>query len=492
MFRDGSKQTRLLFGPSIYNKMIPENHFLRELDKCIDWNQLEAVILPLYCEDNGRPVTNTPRRMFKAEILQYLYNWRDRQIVEHARYNIVVKWFLELGLEEEPFDFTALSKFRGKLGVKLHTELFLDILRQIDEKGFLDFENQVVDATSIVGDVAVGNTTQLISKACLYLAGRLEEEGHPVLSEEKKKESLQKTVEKAFQLLETAQDIPGTDNEREILKSILSDYVLCENGTVTERKTKGEDRIVSVTDKEVRWGAKSDKKTWPGYKLHIMMTENRFITSAIVTPGNVTDDKEAVPLYEQQEKKPKTVTGDGLYGTGKNRKRFKEKGCQFIGPLRGQENKTKLFGKSKFIWDGTKVTCPGGKTTSTFTDNKRTRSYGYRFKGSDCSGCPLKSQCTTGPYRTISISYYQSLFDEAAEFNKTESYKDHMKKRTHIEPKYSEMKHPHGLARARYRGLERVTIQALLTAIVVNLKNLIRLLEVVMNLSQRELSISHG
>jgi hypothetical protein len=59
-----------------------------------------------------------------------------------------VKWFLELGLEEEPFDFTALSKFRAKLGVKLHTELFLDILRQIDEKGFLDFENQFVDATS--------------------------------------------------------------------------------------------------------------------------------------------------------------------------------------------------------------------------------------------------------------------------------------------------------------------------------------------------------
>jgi transposase len=81
----------------------------------------------------------------------------------------------------------------------------------------------------------------------------------------------------------------------------------------------------------------------------------------------------------------------------------------------------------------------------------------------------------------------------AAEFNKTELYKDSMKKRARIEPKYSEMKHPHGLARARYRGLERVTIQALLTAIVVNLKNLIRLLiEAAMQPSQRELSIPHG
>ena len=493
MLVKGPKQTKFLFSPSIYDKLIPKDHLLRKLDKCIDWNRLEAFILPLYCEDNGRPVTNIPRRMFKAELLQYLYNWRDREMVEHARYNIVVKWFLELGLDEEPFDFTALSKFRVKLGVKLHTELFLDILRQIDEKGFLDSKNQFIDATSIVGNVAVCSTTQLILKACLNLTRNLEEEGHPVSFEEKKKESLQKTAEKAFNLLETVEDVPEAEHERELLKSILSDYTECSNGTVVERKTKGSDRIVTITDEDVRWGAKSNKKMWPGYKFHNMMTEYRFVSGVIVTPANVTDDKKAVPLYEQLEKKPETLTGDGLYGTGENRKYFEEEGCQLIAPLRGQENKTKLYPKSKFIWDGTKVTCPAGKTTSTFSDNKRSKCYVFRFKGSDCKMCPLKPQCTPGTYRTVSISYYQALFDEAAEFNKTEEYKEHMKKRAHIEPKYSEMKHPHGLERARYRGLERVTIQALLTAIVVNLKNFIRLLtEAAKKSSQRKLSIPNG
>ena len=47
-------------------------------------------------------------------------------------------------------------------------------------------------------------------------------------------------------------------------------------------------------------------------ELHNTMTEDRFITSVTVTPANVTDDKEASSLYEQQEKKPETVTGDGL------------------------------------------------------------------------------------------------------------------------------------------------------------------------------------
>jgi len=139
------------------------------------------------------------------------------------------------------------------------------------------------------------------------------------------------------------------------------------------------------------------------------------------------------------------------------------------------------------------ISCKKGMTTSTFYDNTRAKCYVYRFKKSDCQMCPVKSQCTTGKYRTITISYYQSLFDEAAEFNKKDAYKDYMKKRARIEPKYSEMKHPHGLERARYRGLGRVTIQALLTAIVVNLKNLIRLLtEAAKKSSQRELSIPNG
>jgi transposase len=114
MLKKGPKQTHFLLSNSIYSNLIPEDHFLRKLDRCVDWNRFEDIILPLYCEDNGRPVTNTPKRMFKAELLEYLYNWRDRDTAENARYNIAVKWFLELGLEEEPFDFTALSKFRMK------------------------------------------------------------------------------------------------------------------------------------------------------------------------------------------------------------------------------------------------------------------------------------------------------------------------------------------------------------------------------------------
>ena len=45
-------------------------------------------------------------------------------MAEYAQYNMAVKWFLELWLEEEPFDFTSLSRFRVKLKLELHTEFF--------------------------------------------------------------------------------------------------------------------------------------------------------------------------------------------------------------------------------------------------------------------------------------------------------------------------------------------------------------------------------
>ena len=476
MLKDEPKQSKFLFGPSIYEKIIPEDHFLRKIDACVDWKRIDALCRHLYCEDNGRPVTNFPRKMFKAEILQFFYNWSDREMQEHARYHIAVKWFLELDLEEEPFDHSALSKFRTKLGLDMHTGLFFEINQQIREAGLWDSELQFVDATDVEGNVAVHGTKELIRVCCENLKRALKDVNHPVSITFEKKESLQKIVEKAFLLLEESAKIPDVEHEKEILRRILKDYVKVKDDKIKERKKKGKGRIVSPADPDVRLGAKSNTKIWAGYKVHNMMTENRFITSLITTPANVTDDKELVPLYEQQENKPQTVVGDGLFGTGENRVAFKERNCELIAPVRSQENRTGKFPKSKFSWDEGTVTCPAGETTSTCTDSKEAQSLVYRFSKDVCGKCPLKSQCTTGDYRSVSVSYFQEEFDEAGIVNATKKGRTLQKKRTSIESKYAEMKNIHGLKRARYRGVNRVAIQALLTAIVVNLKNFIRLL----------------
>ena len=56
------------------------------------------------------------------------------------------------------------------------------------------------------------------------------------------------------------------------------------------------------------------------------------------------------------------------------------------------------------------------------------------------------------------------------------AYRQGLAERYKIERKFGECKQQHGLGRCRYRGLERYAIQALLTAMALNLKRMVKLL----------------
>jgi transposase len=87
----------------------------------------------------------------------------------------------------------------------------------------------------------------------------------------------------------------------------------------------------------------------------------------------------------------------------------------------------------------------------------------------------LKQKCTKLDHRTITVSKHYSIFREAKRYSKSQDYKDDMKMRAHIEPKQGEMKRFHGLNRAKFWGIEKLNVQAMLTGIVVNLKRFIKM-----------------
>ena len=87
-----------------------------------------------------------------------------------------------------------------------------------------------------------------------------------------------------------------------------------------------------------------------------------------------------------------------------------------------------------------------------------------------CKNCVLRKQCTTQDRRTIAIGKHYDLVKKAKEYNKTKEYKEDMKGRSQIEPKQGEMKRFHGMARAKFWGLTKLNIQAIITAITVNVK----------------------
>lgn len=74
-------------------------------------------------------------------------------------------------------------------------------------------------------------------------------------------------------------------------------------------------------------------------------------------------------------------------------------------------------------------------------------------------------------------SNHAEHFKEQMEFELSDTFKERIKRRPIIEHKNAEMKRFHGMERAKYRGLFRMRIQAYLTAFVVNVKRMVRLIE---------------
>src|SRR5689334_4500797 len=56
-----------------------------------------------------------PEQLLKALLLQVLFTIRsERQLVEHLQYNLLYKWFLDLGIQETVWNASTFSKNRDR------------------------------------------------------------------------------------------------------------------------------------------------------------------------------------------------------------------------------------------------------------------------------------------------------------------------------------------------------------------------------------------
>ena len=123
------KQTTFVYGPEIYEKLVSRDHLLYKINESVDFTFINEECRNLYSENMGRPVTNTPEIMFRSAIVQSLYNYSDREMEYEARYNIMVKWFIGLNLDDSSYDHSALGRFRDLLGEDKWKKVFFSLLR---------------------------------------------------------------------------------------------------------------------------------------------------------------------------------------------------------------------------------------------------------------------------------------------------------------------------------------------------------------------------
>ena len=487
------KQTTFVYVPEIYEKLVSRDHLLYKINESVDFTFINEKCRNLYSENMGRPVTNTPEIMFRSAIVQNLYDYSDRETEYEARYNIMVKWFIGLNLDDSSYDHSALGRFRDLLGEDKWKEIFFSLLTQIENAGYIKGK-EYVDATHVIANIAIPGTIDLlrqgikdVMKAIQAIDPDLYEElgGEKTanddkkvykLSPEERESKLVELVKKAREINQKSECIGEKVSEKtQQLKRILNENIEENENKIVKKKDKTADRLVSIVDKDARHGAKSDKKKFTGYKVNSIMSEDGFIKNINATPGNSYDGDILIPLIDEMIEhgfNASEVVGDTAYGEVDNRNRLLLKGITVIAPFKKKTNRG-FFPQSKFTIEEHGVTCPAGCRTMVWNHNKKTETITFYFNKNDCGNCKLKEKCTVQKRRTITISQHYELLKRAREYNKTDHFKEDMKQRAHIEPKQGEMKRYHGLERAKYWGLPKMNIQATISAIGVNVKRFI-------------------
>jgi hypothetical protein len=235
------------------------------------------------------------------------------------------------------------------------------------------------------------------------------------------------------------------------------------------------ERIPSATDPEQRHGRKSQSKRFTGHKASVAVdVDSQLILDAQVLSGTAGDATGALAQVERVEATTgQTVAqslGDCAYGSGETRQAFAAAGRDLVAKVPQESNNQGLFPKRAFVLDLERetVTCPGGQTTTRFTQDK---AGGKTFHfGRLCQDCPLRAHCTTATGgRTLQVHPQEALLQAARAAQETPAGRERLRERVVVEHRLARLGQL-GVGQARYRGRQKTRFQLLVLATVANLR----------------------
>jgi transposase len=494
------------YGSYLYDRIVPQDHLLRKINQVADFSFIRDLVIDRYDPDFGRPAED-PEFMVRLCLLQYLYGDSDRRVIENANLNLAYKYFLGLAVDEDVPDDTTICYFRAtRLGEDKFQQVFEEVVKQCIDKGLVTGKKQIIDSTHIIADMAITSLTGLITLCrrnvlkdiaaqSKDIAKKLYPESVIATKETKfakAEDSLEAEVTAAKDLLDKA----SSELEQRTLSpapELIRSLELLEKA-VADRAEDATDRLVSPIDPDARMG-KKERKSWAGYKGHVVVEEDtEIITAVSVTPGNKDDGSQLQPLLNQQAEAlaltPASISADKAYGAGANLEHLETKGIMGTISLRENYNRkgTDLFSHDDFVYDtiNNTLTCPAGKTAPhrkrdmVFGEGQHRNGTLFQFTKAQCGNCELKALCFTGNSkihgRAVHISIYQPLIQQMKDRMKSEEGKEAYRNRYRIEHKIADLARYCGMRRCRYRGLSRAGIHTLLAAIASNVKRMANLL----------------
>jgi hypothetical protein len=494
----------------VAKKLRPSSKFYRflwEVRRELFEGGLEQKLIAAYEPRGQRPCP--PAMLAMATLLQRYEGISDADAVDAAENDR--RWQLVLGVlgaEESPFGQGSLVRFRQKMIESDLDRALLDrtvelakstgkfgwkTLRVALDSSPLEGSGRVEDTWNLVGRamgrvVAVVASALEIDESDIIAGARLR-----VLSADSIKAAIDIDWDDEGAKFEALRDLlaqverleawvskrlgklPDESVQRALntLRRVVSQDIEPDPGGGGGPRVKvgvAADRLISLSDPEMRHGRKSKTKRFNGYKRHIAVA-NGIIVAAAVLPANAREHEATGPLLEDAcahgeiaeldidrgylaspvvaelhglgvriHSRPWVVANDGLY----------TKDAFRIDLRRGL------------------VTCPAGATARIVPNGKAA------FSENDCATCDLRPSCTRSRRRSLSVHRNEGLLIQLRRSKRTRLGRANLRKRVVVEHRLAHVGAIQG-RRSRYRGARKNLLDLRRSAALANLHELARL-----------------
>lgn len=134
----------------LFTKLVPENHFLRQLEPLIDFEQFRPALDPVM--------------MLKLDLLSMHYRWSDRELMRHTQVNMAVRLFVNLGGDSKLPHHTSMTYFRKRVGAEAIQKIFDEVVAQARRLGLVRDRLRLKDATHVIANIAIPSTIRLVAE----------------------------------------------------------------------------------------------------------------------------------------------------------------------------------------------------------------------------------------------------------------------------------------------------------------------------------------
>ena len=471
-------QPKMMYQVSI-NDLVSIHNFYRILDKSIDLQFLYKATAPYYGSEGQESID--PVVFFKICLIGYLNNINsDRKLIEFCSNCLDTRWYLKYDIDEQLPWHSTISRTRQLYGEEVFLSLFQHVLALCVNKGMVRGKRQAVDSAYIKANASMDSLIEkeIADDVALY-ADELNKG-----SEFKVKASVKKAVDRHHAWKqEEYKDMPGhVDNPKQT----------DDNGILIRPRFLSNHTHYSPTDPDAKISVKPGKARQLNYAGQIAVDDaNHVITAACASSAGNKDSQNLPQIVEQcienltiNNIQIDQIMADAGYSSGEALAFCENNNIDAYIPNFGQYKPH----REGFVYDETSnhyrcIQPQGNKAIISFkgikTDSKGYQKKSYRSSESDCKNCPLVKQCCGKATKfkkiedSIDKPYYDRMHKKLTEQPLYAKKMSRTRSKT-VEPVLGTLINFTNMKRVNTRGMEAANKHVLLSAMVYNLKKLMK------------------